>query len=58
MEHVQSVKRGLVREADGYEGAEYAVVTALIIGAAIAAIAALGVALNGDVASISQVIRF
>jgi hypothetical protein len=58
MEHVQSVKRGLVREADGYEGAEYAVVTALIIGAALAAIAALGVALNGDVASISQVVRF
>lgn len=57
MNHVQSVKSGLVREADGFEGAEYAVVTALIVGAALAAIAALGVALNGDVVSLSQVIH-
>lgn len=57
MNHVQSVKSGLVREADGFEGAEYAVVTALIVGAALAALAALGVALNGDVVSLSQVIH-
>jgi hypothetical protein len=47
----------MVRDAEGFQGAEYAVVTALIIGAALAALAALGVALNGDVASLSQVIH-
>ena len=57
MNHVQSVKSGMVRDADGFEGVEYAVVTALIVGAALAALAALGVVLNGDVASLSQVIH-
>jgi len=57
MNHVQSVKRGLVREAEGFEGTEYAVVTALIVAAALAAAVALGVALNGDVASFAQVIH-
>ncbi len=57
MNQVQSVKHGLMREADGFEGAEYAFVTVLIVGAVLAAIAALGVALNGDVATLSQVIH-
>jgi Flp pilus assembly pilin Flp len=57
MSHVHSAKRSMVRDAEGFQGAEYAVVTALIIGAALAALAALGVALNGDVASLSQVIH-
>lgn len=57
MNHMQSAKSGMVRDADGFEGAEYAVVTALIVGAALAALVALGVALNGDIASLSQVIH-
>jgi Flp pilus assembly pilin Flp len=58
MNQVQTAKQGFVREADGFEGAEYAVITALIVGAIFAALVGLGVALNGDIASLTQVIHF
>ena len=58
MSQAHTAKAKFVREADGYQGVEYAVVTALIVGATLAAIVALGVALNGDITSISQAIRF
>lgn len=58
MTNTQTVKQGFIREADGFEGAEYAVMTALIVGAIFAALVGLGVALNGDIASLTQVIHF
>jgi Flp pilus assembly pilin Flp len=58
MSQAHSAKAGFVREADGFEGAEYAVMTALIVGAVFAALVGLGVALNGDIASLTQVVRF
>ena len=51
-------KSGIVREADGFEGAEHAALTALIVGAILAALVSLGVALNGDFTLLTQVVRF
>lgn len=39
--------RRLVRDADGFEGVEYATMTALILGAVIAALISLGAAVGG-----------
>lgn len=58
MTQVENAKASFIREADGFEGAEYAVMTALIVGAIFAALVGLGVALNGDIASLTQVIHF
>jgi Flp pilus assembly pilin Flp len=58
MSQVRNAKGGLVREAEGFEGVEYAVITTLIVGAILAALVSLGVALNGDLSSLTQVIRF
>ncbi len=58
MSQVRKANGGLVREADGFEGVEHAAMTALMVGAVLAALASLGAALNGDLGSLTQVIHF
>jgi Flp pilus assembly pilin Flp len=58
MSQVRNAKDGLVREADGFEGVEHTLMTALILGAILAALVSIGVALNGDLGSLTQVIHF
>jgi Flp pilus assembly pilin Flp len=47
----------LVREADGFEGVEYAAMTAMIVGAIIGALISLGVAVSGNFGTITQVVQ-
>ena len=47
----------LAREADGFEGVEYAAMTALIIGAIIAALVSLGIAVTGSIGTVSQTVQ-
>jgi len=46
-----------VREADGFEGIEYAVMTALIVGAILAALLSLGIAMNNQVGDITSIVN-
>lgn len=45
-----------VREADGLEGVEYAMMTALIVGAIIAALITLGLAITTTMGTVSNTI--
>lgn len=47
----------LVRDADGFEGVEYAAMTALIIGAILAALISLGIAVTSSVGEVSSTIH-
>jgi Flp pilus assembly pilin Flp len=47
----------LVREADGFEGVEYAAMTALLLTAIIAALITLGLAVMGQFAVVTQVVQ-
>jgi Flp pilus assembly pilin Flp len=58
MNTIRKELRGIVREADGFEGVEYAALTALIVASIVAALVSLGVALNGNFSTLTQVIRF
>jgi len=58
MNQLQKANGGLVRAADGFNAFEHAVMTALSLAAMLAALVGVGVALNGDMGSLTQVIRF
>ncbi len=45
-----------VREADGLEGVEYAMMTALLVGAIVAALITLGLAISTTMGSVSTTI--
>ena len=47
----------LVREADGFEGVEYAAMAALIVSAIIAALVSLGVAVGGTIGTVTNTIQ-
>ncbi len=49
--------RRLVRDADGFEGVEYAAMTALIVGAIVAALISLSLAINGNFETITQTVQ-
>lgn len=46
-----------VGDADGFEGIEYAVMTALIVGAILAALISLGFAVNTQMGDITAVVQ-
>jgi Flp pilus assembly pilin Flp len=47
----------LAREADGFEGVEYAAMTALIVGAIIAALISLGIAVTGSIGTVTNIVQ-
>ncbi len=49
--------RRLVRDADGFEGVEYAAMAALIVGALIAALVSLGIAVTGNFGTITNTVQ-
>jgi len=57
METVKLYCKRMVGEADGFEGVEYAAMTALIIGAIIAALVSLGIAVTTQVGTVSGTIQ-
>ena len=57
MNVVKSSWGRLAREADGFEGVEYAAMTALIIGAILAALISLGIAVTSSVGEVSSTIH-
>jgi Flp pilus assembly pilin Flp len=47
----------LVRDADGMEGVEYAVMAALVVSALVAALVSLGVAITGGMGEVTTLIQ-
>lgn len=47
----------LAREADGFEGVEYAAMTALIVGAILAALISLGIAVTSNVGEVASTVH-
>lgn len=47
----------LVRDADGFEGVEYAAMAALIVSALVAALVSLGIAVTGNFGTITNTVQ-
>lgn len=49
--------RRLIRDADGFEGVEYAAMAALIVGALVAALISLGIAVTGNFGTVTNTVQ-